>query len=248
MTTVKNIYDYINSFAPFDLQEEWDNSGFLIGDFRKEVKTVVLSLDATKGAARFAESVNADLLLTHHPVIFRGIHNIKKDSAVYTLVNNDIAVICAHTSFDRAIGGINDNLCKILGLKNVQHIDDTFIVTAQLDNEMSIDDFAQFVSETLGTNGIRYTDTEKTIKTVAVGGGACSEYIDTAMKISDCFLTGDLKYHEMLDAAEQGYAVISSGHFESENKPFLMLKEKLEKLFTDVNFIIAPTENPVLTV
>lgn len=248
MTTVKNIYDYINSFAPFDLQEDWDNSGFLIGDFRKEVKTVVLSLDATKEAARFAQSVNADLLLTHHPVIFKGIHTVKKDSAVYTLVNHDIAVISAHTSFDRANDGINDNLCKILGLKNVRHIEDTFIVTADLENEMSIDDFAEFVGETLSTSGIRYTDTEKTIKTVAVGGGACSEYIDTAMQISDCFLTGDLKYHEMLDAAEQGYAVISAGHFETENLPFLMIKEKLETLFTDVNFITAPVQNPVLTV
>lgn len=71
MTTVKNIYDYINSIAPFDTQEEWDNSGHLVGDFRAEVKRVVLSLDATKEAVSYCADVNADLLLTHHPVIFQ---------------------------------------------------------------------------------------------------------------------------------------------------------------------------------
>ena len=82
MTTVKNIYDYINSIAPFDTQEEWDNSGHLIGDFRKEVKTCVMALDATKEVCLFAKSVNADLLLTHHPIIFNGVDSVKADSVV----------------------------------------------------------------------------------------------------------------------------------------------------------------------
>ena len=113
---------------------------------------------------------------------------------------------------------------------------------------MSIDDFAQLVSDTLGTKGIRYTDTDRLIKRVAVGGGACSEYIDIAMEAADCFLTGDLKYHEMLDASQAGYAVISAGHFETENTPFLMLADKLKIVFPDVEFITAPVSNPVHTV
>ncbi len=248
MTTVKNIYDYIDRLAPFDTQEEWDNSGFLLGDFRKEVKRVVLSLDASKKAAQFARSVGADLLLTHHPVIFGGVKEIKKGSALYEFVNADIAVICAHTSFDRAKDGINYNLASILGLENVKNIDTTFIVTAQLENEMSIDDFAVYVAECLDCHGLRYTDSEKMIKTVALGGGACAEYIPQAMANADCFLTGDLKYHEMLDASEADFPVISAGHFETENKPFLMLKNKLEEIFTDVEFIEAPVENPVLEI
>lgn len=248
MTTVKNIYDYINSIAPFDRQEEWDNSGFLIGDFRKEVKTVVLSLDATKEAVLFAESMKADLLLTHHPVIFKGVKSIVKDSAVYELVNRGVSCISAHTSFDKADGGINDNLAALLQLENTYKLDNSYLVAGELNQEMSIDDFAQFVSETLGSNGLRYTDTDKLIKKVCVGGGACSEYMQDAMNVSDCFVTGDLKYHEMLDASQAGYAVISAGHFETENIPFLMLKEKLESLFADVSFVVAPVENPILSV
>lgn len=248
MTTVKNIYDYINSIAPFENQESWDNSGFLVGDFKKEVKTAVLCLDATKAAADYCASINADLLVTHHPVIFGGLNKLLKGSAVYTLAENNIAHIAAHTSFDKSLCGINFNLAYILGLENVKAVPDSFIVTGELLQPMSIDDFAQLAGETLNVQGIRYTDTEKMIKTVALGGGACGEYLETAMKCADCFVTGDLKYHEMLEAAEQGYPVISAGHFETESKPFLMLKDKLEAMFPDVCFAEAPALNPVMTV
>lgn len=248
MTTVKNIFDYINSIAPFDTQEEWDNSGFIIGDFRKEVKKVVISLDCTKKSASFSADVGADLLITHHPVIFNGIKQIKKDSAVYTLVNSDVAVISTHTPYDKANGGINDCLANLLGLKNTKKLDNGYVVAGELDMPMSIDDFAQFVGSALNSKGLRYTDTDKPVKTVAVGGGACGEFTAEALSCADCFVTADLKYHEMLDASENGCAVINAGHYETENTPFLMIKERLEKIFTDVEFIIAPQKNPVLDI
>lgn len=248
MTTVKNIYDYINSIAPYSTQEEWDNSGHLVGDFRKEVKRVVMALDATKAVCSFAKDIDADLVLTHHPIIFGGIKDVKSDSAVYTLASSNIAHLCAHTNYDLADGGINDALAEILELDNAKHIPDSFVVYGELDSDMSMDDFAEYVSQKLDCAGIRYTDTDKTIKTVAVGGGACEEYIDLAMQYADCFVTGDMKYHQMLDASENGYAVISAGHYETENIPFLMLKGRLEKIFVDVEFIVAPTENPIKTV
>ena len=248
MTTVKNIFDYINSIAPFDTQEEWDNSGHLIGDFRGEVKKCVLALDATKEVCSFAKDFGADLVLTHHPIIFGGIDSVKSNSAVFILANAGIACISAHTNFDLAHVGINDNLADILELKNTCHIDNTLLVKGELEYEMSIDDFAQFVSDKLDCRGIRFTKTDKPIKIVAVGGGACEEYIPLAMENSDCFVTGDMKYHAMLDASESGFAVISAGHFETENRAFLMLKDKLENLFTDVEFIIAPRENPIETI
>ncbi len=248
MTTVKNIYDYINSIAPFSAQEDYDNSGFLCGDFRHEVKTAVLSLDATKEAVEFAKGAGADLLLTHHPILFRGVKHIYKNSALYSLIESNIAHISAHTSFDKAQGGINDNLASILGLENVAHIGETGIVTGTLKEPMSIDDFAVLVGEMLDSHGLRYTDTEKEIKRVALGGGACEEYIGIAMENADCFVTGDLKYHDMLDAQQAGFAVISAGHFETENAPFLMLMNRLEKIFPDVQFIAAPVNNPILEI
>ena len=248
MTTVKNIYDYINSIAPFETQEEWDNAGFLIGEFRKEVKKAVLCLDVTKAVAEYAKDVEADVIISHHPVIFSGIKNVKKGSAVYTCIENDIAVISAHTNFDLAESGINYNLASRLGLNDIKQIDGSFITVGKLDYEMSIDDFAQYVSDTLEVSGLRYTDTEKPIQTIAVGGGACEEYTELAMQNADCFVTGDMKYHAMLDCAENGYAVISAGHYETEHDSFLMLMDKLKAVFVDVEFISANQKNPVLAV
>lgn len=248
MTTVKNIYDYINTIAPFDTQEDWDNSGFLLGEFRKEVKTVVLSLDGTKDAVTFAKSVNADLLLTHHPVIFSGLKRIEKGSAVYELINSDIAVISAHTSYDKAKDGINDCLAQMLELENIETLSNGYLVVGDLAQEMSVDDFAEFVGERLETKGLRYTDTDKLIKRVCVGGGSCSEYMWDAYQNSDCFVTGDLKYHDMLDMSEAGFACVSAGHFETENLPFLKIKERLEKIFTDVQFMIAPVKNSIMDI
>ncbi len=248
MTTVKNIYDYINSIAPFDTQEEWDNAGFLIGEFRKEVKKAVLCLDVTKAVAEYAKDVEADLIISHHPVIFNGIKNVKKGSAVYTCIENDIAVISAHTNFDLAESGINYNLAMRLGLNDIKQIDGSFLAVGNLDYEMSIDDFAQFVSDTLDVSGLRYTDTEKPVKTIAVGGGACEEYIDLAVQNADCFVTGDMKYHAMLECAENSYAVISAGHYETEHDSFIMLMDKLKALFADVEFLSANQKNHVLAV
>lgn len=248
MTTVKNIYDYINSIAPFDTQEEWDNAGFLIGEFRKEVKKAVLCLDVTKAVAEYAKDVEADLIISHHPVIFNGIKNVKKGSAVYTCIENDIAVISAHTNFDLAESGINYNLAMRLGLNDIKQIDGSFLAVGNLDYEMSIDDFAQFVSDTLDVSGLRYTDTEKPVKAIAVGGGACEEYIELAVQNADCFVTGDMKYHAMLECAENSYAVISAGHYETEHDSFIMLMDKLKALFADIEFLSANQKNPVLAV
>lgn len=248
MTTVKNIYDFINSIAPYELQESYDNSGHLVGDFRKEVKKVVMALDATCDVCNYAKDINADLVLTHHPIIFNPVSSVKSDTALYKLINAGIAALCAHTNYDLAQGGINDNLAKILELKNTEHLEDSFIVIGEIENGMSIDDFVGFVSDKLDCSGIRYTDTSKIIKKVALGGGACEEYTDVACEYADCFVTGDMKYHQMLDAAERGQCVISAGHFETEYKSFMMLKDTLEKIFADVEFIDANQQNPVKSI
>ena len=248
MTTVKNIYDYIN-IAPFDSQDDWDNSGHLIGDFRKPVKRCVMALDGTKGVCAFAADVEADLLLTHHPVIFNGLKALKKGDAVYTLIENNIAAISAHTNYDIAFGGINDNLAALLGLQSTRHSErQPLLVIGELEQPMSIDDFAAFVSDTLHSAALRYTDTEKEIRTVAVGGGACEEFIDDACAEADVFVTGDMKYHPMLNAAEEGCTVVVAGHYETENVPFLMLREKLQAMFPEVDFLIAPYDNPIHSV
>ena len=149
MTRIKDIYDYIDSIAPYDTQEDWDNSGLLVGDFNQELKKCVMALDATKAVCSFAKAEGAQLVLTHHPIIFSGIKSIHEGDAVYTLVNSGISALCAHTNFDFSKDGINFNLAQILGLKNVKRIEDTLIVKGELEKECNISDFAGFVKEKL---------------------------------------------------------------------------------------------------
>ena len=111
MATVKEIYNYIDSIAPFNTQEEWDNSGLLVGNENAEVNKILFALDATTDVINQAVEYGADLIITHHPVIFKAISNVLSDSLVYKLISNNISIICAHTNYDKAVDGVNDILC-----------------------------------------------------------------------------------------------------------------------------------------
>ncbi len=244
--TAQNIYDFINSIAPYNTQESWDNAGCLIGSLNKPVSKVVLALDGTKNVAKYASETGADLLLTHHPLIFSPLKKIMTDDAIYTLISNDITCISSHTNFDKSTVGINFNLATLLKLQDQKQISD-FIVCGALENPTNINDFADFVKNKLDVSGIRYTNNgAQVIKNVAVGGGSIGDTpVDELKKICDVLVTGDLKYHQFLEADEMNFNIISAGHYETENEPFLMLISLLEKQFPTVNFTIAPRSNPV---
>ena len=248
MTAVSDIYGYIDKIAPFGSQEEWDNSGVLLGNKKAEVKTAVLCLDVTKRVARFAAENSAQLIISHHPVILSPLSSIEADSAVSLCVQRGISVICAHTNYDNSRNGINRALAKRLNLKNARPIDGSFLFVGELEREMTVRELAEFSAKALDSRRVRFTDCEKRVKTVAVGGGACGEYIETAKSAADCFLTGELKYHTMLDCLESGFPVIEAGHYETEYASFMLIKDGLEKAFPGIEFISANQKNPVSAV
>ncbi|MBR6407162.1 MAG: Nif3-like dinuclear metal center hexameric protein [Clostridia bacterium] len=118
MTSVREIYNYINELFPFDTQESWDNSGLLIGSMEAGVNKAVLSLDITREVAEEAGRLGAGLVISHHPIIFNAIKNIPAESAVYAVAKNNLSAICAHTNLDMGKGGVNDELFRRLGLIN----------------------------------------------------------------------------------------------------------------------------------
>ena len=122
--TVKNIYDFIDSIAPFETQCEWDNSGLLVGDSCREVSKIGVVLDITTEAIKYAAENGINLIVSHHPVIFRGIKTVTADDPTYMLIKNGISAICAHTSLDIAKGGVNDALADTLGFKNAEPLSD----------------------------------------------------------------------------------------------------------------------------
>lgn len=246
MPNVREIYEYINSFAPFETQESWDNSGLLLGDPDKQVKTVAVMLDATKKTVEAAKEKGADMIVTHHPVIFSALKKITAGSVVYDLLTSGISVISAHTCWDSAAGGVNDTLAEILGFENAQPIELEGTAMARIAEvePMTGEELALLVKEKLGCH-LRLADSGKKITKVALCGGSASSLVYEAIGKADAFITGDLSHHVFLDAVDSGMTVIAAGHFETENPSMKPLYEKLKEKFEDTDFVLIEQENPV---
>lgn len=247
MATVREIYNFIDTMAPFNSAEELDNSGLLVGDKDKTVNKIIFALDCTEDVIKQAVSCDADLIVTHHPVIFKPISEISADSLVYKLIKNDLSIICAHTNFDKAINGVNDILCNAVELQNVIHIDSACLNIGELTSEMNSNEFAQHIKSKL--NGVvRYNSIEKTIKKVAVCSGSGSDYLSFAKELQcDALLTGDGSHHSFLDADEMGVLLVCAGHFETENIAIKPLADKIKNNF-GIECVIAVQKSPIITI
>lgn len=250
MVKVKDILDYIDSFAPYNTACEWDNTGFSVGDINAVVNKIVFALDITSEVVSFAESVNADLIVTHHPLIFKPVKVLPSDSVLYRMAKNGIAHISAHTNFDFAQEGVNTALCKKLNL-NITNIvktaDGAFIYKCVPEKEYSLTDFVHYIKNILGGT-VRYNSLDKTVRTVAVCAGAGEDYLTEAKEVgADVLLTGDGSHHDFLDANEMGIALIAAGHFETENPAVDLLLDRIKNEFS-VECLRAPQTTPIVTV
>ena len=247
MATVKDIYNFIDSFAPFGTQAEWDNSGLLVGDEKRNVDKIIFALDVTSDVIDQAKKCGADLIVTHHPVIFKPVSNVLSDSLIYKLIENNISIICAHTNYDKAIDGVNDILCQTVNADRIEKIDDTFLNVAVFDNTYTTDEFANHLKTKL--NGvIRYNNLKKNINKIAVCSGSGSDYLELAHELGcDALLTGDASHHSFLDADEFGIVLFAAGHFETEMIAIMPLLEKINKEFK-VDCILATQNTPIITI
>ncbi len=247
MATVRDIYNFIDSIAPFNSSEEWDNSGFLVGDKNKELTKILFALDCTEDVINQAISYGAELIVTHHPIIFKPISSVSSESLVYKLIKNDLSIISAHTNYDKAIDGVNDILCGACELQNIVHLDGVCLNIGDLKNEMSSNELAQFIK--LKLNGIvRYNSIDKTIKKAAVCSGSGSDYLTLAKELNcDALITGDGSHHDFLDADELGLLLVCAGHFETENIAIKPLADKIKMKF-DIECVIAAQNSPINTI
>lgn len=220
--TVGEIYNYIDSFAPFCAQESWDNSGILVGDYSKEVKSIMLCLDITKEIAYEAVNKNVSLVISHHPVIFSPLKALSPDNPAVILSSGGVSAICMHTSFDFANGGLNDFLAEKLNIGKVLDgsiEDETGLGRIiELDTEISSRELAEKVKETLLCKAVRLNLAEKQIKRVGIISGSGAGYYPLAMKKGcDALITGDVKHDKFIDAQNDGFSIIDSGHYYTEN-------------------------------
>ena len=210
---VKEILDFLGEKAPFDTCEEWDNVGLLVGSGYQPATRVLVALDVTDGALEAAKAIGADLIVTHHPVIFRPISRLSADSMPYRLAAAGISVISAHTNLDKAVEGVNDTLAARLGLTDVEIAADGMTRIGTLPEEMTATAFASHVAAVLGTP-VRAAG-DKAVKTVALCGGAAGSSMFPLIGKVDCFITGEVKHHEWLMAAGR-INVIDGGHYSTE--------------------------------
>lgn len=245
MATVGMIYDYIDSFAPFDSQMGFDNAGLLIGSKDKEVKRVMVSLDASASAAEQAAKAGCQLLVTHHPIIFRPIKSLDARSAVYRLVSGGVDVICAHTNLDIAPGGVNERLAEVLGFEGFERLEDmNYCMAGTLPRKMSPAELAGLVLDRLGAEAVQLVDCGRPIKTAAIICGSGGGEVYDLMGRADVLITGEAKHHEMLDARDGGLSMVIAGHFQTERIIVEALATRLEEKFPDVEFLRAEEESP----
>lgn len=250
MAKVSDIFEFIDSFAPFESAMDFDNVGVLVGDKNAEVKRCLVALDVTNSVINEAKLLKATLIISHHSVIFNAIKTLSINSIPYALAQNEISVICAHTNLDMAPFGVNTCLAKALSLRNLKALSyyDSgqgalpMGLVGELERDFWDADFAEFVKFRLNCAGIRYTNLNKTIRKVAVCSGAGGDLIDEAIGQNvDAFVTGEIKHHEILSAVKNGICVVDVGHFKSEDIVIAPLVEKLSERFKNVEFFKSKT-------
>ena len=243
---VRDIYDYLDSIAPFNTAEEWDNCGLTIGSFNKEVNKVYIALDVTGDVIKDAIDFGADLVITHHPMIFAPVSQVLEDSLVYKAVASGMSFIASHTCLDKAEGGVNTCLANAVGVKNLKlSVNDAFLNLGEIE-PCTAEEFAKKIKAALG-GAVSFTDNSRAIKTVALCSGAGGDLVAEAKQAgADAFLTGEAKHHEYLLSKELGVSMFVAGHFETESIVCEYLYNSLKNKFGDeIKIKASDFKNPV---
>lgn len=250
MARICDLYDIINAVADFDSQLAFDNSGLLVGDAATEVTRALLCLDITEDVIREAAGINANLIISHHPVIFDPIRALNSRDAAYLLAKNGIAALCCHTNLDLSpVCGVNVALASRLGLRNVRREDvfgeDSVLFSGELAEPLEPADFARLVKERLNAGAVQLIPGDGCVKKVFLCSGAGDDQVKyAACRGGDAFLTGEMKHHEALEAAKTGLTCVVAGHYETEVVFREFLAAYLKKRVPDTAFLVSKAERP----
>lgn len=253
--TLRDFENTLETFAPKELKEDYDNVGLMIGSMDSPVEKVLVALDCTKNVILEAAENNCSLIFTHHPLFFKPLKNIDYDSLtggmVCKLIENNISLYSSHTNLDKAFGGINDLLLNMLFPSSLQNMviegGDKYGIgrIAALDKPIELSSLLQRVKEELEAPVIRFCgDLKATISNIAIINGSGEDYINRAIEMgADCIITGDTSYHPISDAKEKNIPIIDAGHFNTEWKAFILFskifEEKLKEKDKAITFLIS---------
>jgi len=244
MVKTIDVLAFLNEIAPMKYALGFDNVGLLVGNAENEVKGILVTLDITCKVIDEAKENGANLIVSHHPVIFDPMKSVVAGDTtanhVIKLIENKMSAICMHTNLDAAIGGVNDTLADKIGISKEGYLEPVEEVGigryGNLVREMSFDEFLKHTVKTLGIDGLRYLKNRNTVKRVAVGGGSCGGMLQAAVDAGcDTFITADIKHNIWRDAEEMGINLVDAGHFSTENVIVNEICEKLKKQFCEIS-------------
>lgn len=243
---LSEVIKIIEAEYPKSLAYEWDNVGLLAGTPEKEVKRALLTLDITPDTVSEAENFGADLIISHHPLIFSGIKNFSETNAkmkMYSkVIRGNFAVLTAHTNMDTAQNGINERLARLFDFSEPELLDaNTGLGRIGNVKKTTLLEFSKEVKKKLGTPFVRICgDPGREILRAAVGSGACAELIPEAIfRGADVFISGDIKYHTALDAVSDGISIIDAGHYPTE----IIVTDMFEELLRDTGIILKKSKS-----
>ena len=244
----KDIINFLEEKYPRSNAEEWDNVGLLVGNNKKDVKKIQLSIDATEKAVDYAAQNNVDMIVTHHPLIFMPLKSIVMSELsgrkIIKLIENGLNLYSIHTNLDSSKDGLNDYILELLEVKKYKIIDisandETAGIGRMytLEEKITILEYADFIKTKMKIKNVRVisNDLKSEVKKIALINGSGMSYWRKVKSLgADLFITGDISYHDALDAKESGLHLIDIGHFESENCFSELLKKNLEEIGLEV--------------
>lgn len=265
MATVRDVTRILQEIAPDDLAESWDNVGLLVGNPNQEIQRILLALDPSLSLLKEATAINADLIITHHPVIFHPLKAIRTDEVTGQLLNRaireNISIIGCHTNFDSAAGGVSEILATQLSLKQSVPLlashgsgQDTQCGLGRIgtyQSPVTAEEFLRRLSQVTRASwlleaGIR----PETVSRIAVCGGSCSDFAPAALQQgADVFVTAEVKHAAARWAEDAGLWLIDGGHFATENLAITFLQEKLQTQLSKENLkleVVCAKQTPPL--
>lgn len=256
---LKEIMQMLEEMCPKSFAMSWDNVGLQVGDSNKEVRTIALALDATSEVIEKASFEEADLILTHHPLLFGGIKRITDDDylgrRIIELIRRDISCYAMHTNFD--VLGMADAAADLLRLTDREVLEVTYEDEISVEGigrigtlmePVKLSELAAKVGEVFGIEHVRYYgNPDQMLVTCAILPGSGKGEIDLAVKAgADVYITGDIAHHDGIDAVEKGIAVIDAGHYGVEKIFIPYMKEYLEREMPDLRIISCDQGAPFL--
>ena len=259
MKKLKEIIEVMEDFAPLNLKEDFDNVGLMVGDKESEVKRVLLALDCTLDVIEEAKEKKVDLIITHHPLLFKKPSSITTDTLtgkkIIELIKNDINLYSSHTNLDSAKEGLNETIVNILGYdseelielnKNARNSNEGLGRIIRLEEAILLDEFVDNIKKKLNISNVKLVRAADKVKNIAVINGSGSSFLDIAYRRgADCVITGDTTYHYASDYKDMGVSIIDTGHFHSEWIVFLEVINKIKDKLEDVEILVSEnSEDP----